>query len=375
MTTKELLELLEKFENGTCTNTEQERLFGFYESFQNKNLIKSINNTELEQIRLNVLSRINKSIKYDKPRNRFTTNYFRYASIAALFFLFFGLGLVWTYRTNSKQIVVENAITLQLEDGSIQVLDDQAEFSVINHEGETIGNQKGNQLVYTSNPNSTKLLYNTINVPYGKTFNLQLSDGTKVKLNSGSSLKYPVQFLKNKDRQVFVVGEAFLEVAKDIQHPFIVNANELNIRVLGTQFNVHAYPEDMVSEVVLVEGAVGLYSKDEMYSMETSTRLFPGYMASFSKTSKNITKKEVITDVYTSWMTGELVFRDMYFENILKKLERHFNVEIINTNPGLSKQKFQASFGKDPDMHEVLKELNMVYGIEFTINDNVITIK
>ncbi|WP_420603088.1 FecR family protein [Flagellimonas sp.] len=187
--------------------------------------------------------------------------------------------------------------------------------------------------------------YNTLTVPYGKTFELLLSDGTKAHLNAGSSLKYPVQFLNGMERKVFVSGEVFLNVEKDKDHPFVVGADDLNVRVLGTQFNVHVYPEDEVAEVVLVEGAVALYPENEAYHTDTSTRLEPGFKASFDKTDKKIETEAVMTDIYTSWMHGELVFRNMSFNNILKKLERQYNVNIINNNEGLSSEKFNASFG------------------------------
>ena len=114
-----------------------------------------------------------------------------------------------------------------------------------------VGNQNGNKIVYDTETTLEKLVYNTIKIPYGKRFELQLSDGTIVHLNSGTTLKYPVKFIASGNRQVFLDGEAFFDVAKDKTHPFVVNADNLNVRVLGTHFNVSNYPEDKLTDIVL----------------------------------------------------------------------------------------------------------------------------
>ncbi|QTD39157.1 DUF4974 domain-containing protein [Polaribacter batillariae] len=208
------------------------------------------------------------------------------------------------------------------------------------------------------------MAYNTLNVPYGKTFELRLSDGTVVHLNAGSSITYPVEFIEGKNRQVSITGEAYVNVTKDSLHPFIVSLNDLNVRVLGTQFNVSAYPEDNVSEIVLVEGSVAMYGKKEKFNKEASVLLEPGFKGRFNKQNHGITKNKVITSTYTSWVNGKLVFRNMTFENILKKLERHYNVNIVNKNKTLSQKKFNANFGKEP-LANVLNELKKYYGVQY----------
>src|SRR5690606_22630816 len=139
--------------------------------------------------------------------------------------------------------------------------------------------------------------------------------------NAGTSLKYPVKFLNGQERLVFLTGEAFFDVAEDADHPFIIKADDLNIRVLGTKFNVSAYPEDATADVVLVEGSVGLY--DHTAKFDTDTFLLePSEKGSFNKKEKKLKSEAVSTSTYTSWIEGELVFRNMSFENILRKMER-----------------------------------------------------
>ena len=189
-------------------------------------------------------------------------------------------------------------------------------------------------------------------------------------LNAGSSLKYPVQFLEETQREVFITGEAYLKVAKDSGNPFIVSADNLNVRVLGTEFNVSAYPEDNTTEVVLVEGSVGLYTDAQKQEYETKhTLLKPGFKGVLNKDKNNIQQEKVVTSIYTSWMKDELVFRKMTFNNILKKLERHYDVVIINKNEVLSEKIFNANFGNEP-LENVLKELKENYGIQYLNDEN-----
>ena len=215
------------------------------------------------------------------------------------------------------------------------------------------------------------MVYNTLTVPYGKRFEIKLSDGTNVHLNAGTSLKYPVKFFKGENRQVFLNGEAFFDVTSDKNHPFIVNAESLNVEVFGTEFNVSAYPEDSTTDVVLVEGSVGLYNENE--TLKDGVTIVPGTKGSHEKKQNNISTEKVNIEIYTQWMQGGLVFRNSTFENISKKLERHYNVKIINNNEHLNKEVFNASF-KQESIDIVLSYFSDSYNIEYTIQENTIYI-
>mgnify|MGYP003663087512 CR=1 FL=1 len=297
----------------------------------------------------------------------------RYAAAIVLalmttFLVYYGLG------QKEQLIVPDNAITLKQEDGSIKVIDDIGNSNVQDGTGNIIAKQIGKSLVYSKDASNSKLEYSTLTVPFGKTFEVVLSDGTYVHLNSGSSLRYPIQFIEGIERQVFVRGEAFFDVAKDSLHPFLVSAAQLNVKVLGTTFNVSAYKEDEVTEVVLVEGSVSLFSTSNGDDPIKNTMMEPGYKASFEKIPEGITLTPVTTDVYTSWRQGELAFRNMTLENILKKLERHYNINIINMNASISKKRFNANFGNEPILSNVLEDLKRNYGIGYKIERNIITI-
>ncbi|SDL63335.1 FecR domain-containing protein [Kriegella aquimaris] len=266
------------------------------------------------------------------------------------------------------------AITLQLQNGNIEVISENGNSQVTDAKGQVIGKQMGNRLIYDSLAVTEELVFNTLKVPFGKKFELLLSDGTTAYLNAGTSLKYPVKFLPGKERQVFLDGEAFFDVTKNKKSAFIINAAKLNVRVLGTKFNVSNYAEDDVTDVVLVEGSVGLYDSTEKFGGKNTTMLTPGHKGSFSKEEGSIATEKVNTEIYTSWIHGDLIFRNMTFENILKKMERNYNVSITNKNVSLAKEKFNASFRKAP-IDTVLQFFKTTYALEISNNGREITIK
>ncbi|MFH7017282.1 FecR family protein [Flavobacterium sp. FlaQc-47] len=375
MTKKEIDDLLLKFENNDCTTGEKNLLFQFYDDLQKEDKMASWNLSEKEETRIRLLRRINNSIRTSEEKQTQKISWKKYQAIAAIFICFITAGYLFFQLTKApSDILPKDAITLQLEDGTIQILEKDGTVKIQNTNGHIVGEQNGNQLTYNKNSSSQKLAYNILRIPNGKTFQLQLSDGTTVHLNAGSSLKYPVEFLKDAERKVFITGEAFLTVSKDAKHPFIVNANNLNVRVLGTQFNVSAYPEDNTTDVVLVEGSVGLYTNNEVFDTQKSNLLKPGFKASYNKQTEKIRKDAVRTAIYTSWMGGELIFRNMTFDNILKKLERHYDITIVNNNKALGNKIFNANFRKT-SFKEVFDKLKINYGIEYQIDGNTIIIK
>ncbi len=300
--------------------------------------------------------------------------HFKVLKYAAVLLLFLGVGYLYQTGYFSKEtqfVVPDESITLQLENGDVKIINEDGTSEVFDAKGNVIGSQSGTKIVYGNTIAGEKLVYNTLTVPYGKRFEINLSDGTKVHLNAGTSLKYPVKFISGKTRQVFLKGEAFFDVAKDEKHPFVVNANQLNVEVLGTQFNFSSYPEDVETDVVLVEGSVNLYTPSDK---NNHVLLKPGFKGSYSKSAAGqISTKPVITSIYTSWIDGELVFRNITFGNILKKMERHYNVEIINRNTQLTNEKFNASFRNEP-IEKILEYFKITYGIDYSINNNKIII-
>lgn len=334
----------------------------------------AMNNSDLNKIREELRKEIRKGKKQYYSRRLLSV--MKYAAIA-IFFI--GVGIIWQQgvfdKTQNAVIVPRtDAITLELENGDIEIITESGTTHVQNSNGKVVGVRQGNKLVYDKS-GDLELVYNTLTVPNGKQFSIVLSDGSNVHLNSGSSIKYPINFIKGQKRQVFLTGEAFFDVAHDQVHAFVVNAQDLDIHVYGTKFNVSNYPEDRDTEVVLVEGSVGLRESNLEIADNAEVYLKPGYMGIYNRSDNNISQEEVNTSIYTSWMNGNLVFRNISFENIIQKLQRHYNVVIINDNEKLAHETFNATIEtKHETIEQVFNYFNKVYQIEYKIIENKIII-
>ncbi|MEP5615301.1 MAG: FecR domain-containing protein, partial [Flavobacteriaceae bacterium] len=239
-------------------------------------------------------------------------------------------------------------------------------------EGNVLGVQKKSQLRYGQNNNLSEAVYNILNVPNGKRFDVVLSDGTHVYLNSGTSLKYPVSFIKGEKRQVFLTGEAYFDVVEDKERPFLVHADDMIVKVLGTKFNVAHYSEEEHINTVLVSGSVELYD-DQGNNNAAPTLLKPGFMAAWSKVNKDMSVENVDTRLHTAWMEGKLIFRNRTFKYIRSTLERYYNITIKCSNTELDQQRFDATFDIET-IDEILETFNKSYAIDFSIQNNEVLI-
>ncbi len=317
-------------------------------------------------------------IRYDKEKARknLARSLLRYA-VVSLVFLVLGYGYHRMWMANDgvgQKKNYKDVITLRLSDGTLTAISADNNTSIVEENGYRVGFKKGNQLLYHRAATTKELVYNTINVPYGKRFELVLADGTKAYLNSGTTLKYPVQFKKGKAREVILDGEGFFEIAKDEAQTFIVNTNTLNIRVLGTKFNVSAYADDENISTVLVEGEVGFFDKSEQFEASEYPRLVPGHRASWQKKDKRIEIDEIDTNLYTGWREGQLIFDHMMFSEIRKKLERKYQVSISNKDKKLEKIKFTASFDTET-IEQVMEAFSKNHPMKYSITTNQINIE
>ncbi len=306
-------------------------------------------------------------IKYLKFQNAF----FKYAAIIVLMV---GVGYYLSQKylfVSNQQVIPQGSIVLEMEDGTLKILSEDGNEQLVDGSGNTIGEQNGQQLNYSKAQKKAELVYNTLTIPYGKRFSLKLSDGTTVYLNSGTSLKYPIKFIEGHHRKVFLTGEAYFDVAKDAEHPFVVASEHIDVKVLGTVFNVSAYPEDASADVVLIEGSVRMAANGTPSNQEAT--LVPGTKGSLNKTSENILTEKVDTAIYTSWIQGELFFRNMPFENIVKKLERHYDRKIVIQNKDLKSEIFNASFKEEP-IENVLSYFKDSFNIKYHTENNIIYI-
>ncbi|SFW73942.1 FecR family protein [Sinomicrobium oceani] len=267
-------------------------------------------------------------------------------------------------------------ITLRLPDGSIRVLEEDHNGEIRDQDGQTVGTRRGSRIHYrrdSESRGSGEVVYHEIYIPFGKTFQLELSDGTVVNLNAGSSLKYPVHFGNTGNRAVYLDGEAYFDVRKNPAQPFVVRTGDINVQVLGTRFVVNSYKEESRIRTVLVEGSVALYKKGEVYTPEKAAMLAPGQKATWDKTQKDLSFEEVDTGLYTGWLNGKLIFNHVRFGEILRRLERYYDITIINKNKALNDEIFTAGFEGEP-IENVLNAFGRSYTFEYTIAGQTITI-
>ncbi|MEL1242419.1 FecR family protein [Flavobacterium flavipallidum] len=298
-----------------------------------------------------------------------TAVYFRYA---AMFLILLGIGsLVFNFNENSKEAKAKE-ILLELGDGQKEYVTKENQINLVDEKGNLIAKKDSTQIVYFGKVNDKDVKYNTLSIPYGKKFKVILSDGTQVTMNSGTVLRYPEQFGKNSNRKVYLTGEAFFEVTKDKKHPFIVNVNDVDIKVLGTKFNVSAYPEDLVVKSALVEGSIQF---KEVKNESNAVILVPNQMVTWNKNAKKIAVSHVDTSFYTAWVNGEMVFRDTPFSEIAKIIERNYDVKIVNKSTELAKQSFTGAINiNESTVENILELLKRDTPFQYSITNNAITI-
>jgi len=231
---------------------------------------------------------------------------------------------------------------------------------------------KGNVVEYmefSTPPSQQKNKNNIIQVPRGGEYELILPDGTHVWLNSDSELSFPLQFDSTK-REVSLSGEAYFDVTKDPQKPFTVKlTGGIEVKVLGTQFNVQAYPDEKTIETTLCEGSVNVSDGTK------ETTLTPSLQAVYSKTDKSITTRKVDIRLYTSWKKGLFVFENKPLEEIMTTLSRWYNINVFYTNQTVKTYHFTGDLERYGDFRKALGMIEKATSIRFVINGNNIMVE
>ncbi|MBZ9785944.1 FecR family protein [Psychroflexus sp. CAK57W] len=263
-------------------------------------------------------------------------------------------------------------IQITLPDGSQQLIDKKSTMSLTTEIGEVVANRTDNVLTFgDAKRGSADTSITRIDIPYGEKFKLKLSDGTLVWLNSGTSLKFPQTFgLKAKTRTVEVIGEAYFEVAKDREKPFIVHSPSVDIKVLGTRFNITSYPNDSKAETTLMEGEVNVYKSSEE---KNPLKLRPNQQAVFSKTEKSLKINKVLASDFNSWIDNILIVDGLSFLELKKKLERRYNVTIVCEIETLLNNRYRGKF-EDESLAETLKTIALSSDFDFEIKGKQVRI-
>ncbi len=206
-------------------------------------------------------------------------------------------------------------------------------------------------------PGSAMMLFK---VPLGSRSEVMLADGSTVILNSGSELKYPGTFAYGK-REVSLTGEAFFKVKSDEKNPFIVKTDNFNIQVTGTQFNVCSYDDDNYSTVTLAEGKVGV----QFGGNDNAVDIIPGQQLYFNKDENKYNVKESDVTIESSWKDGEFRFKEIVFPELLKRLERWYDVRLSFSSPELEEMIYSGNFRNQETIWQVLDALKLTTPIDY----------
>jgi ferric-dicitrate binding protein FerR (iron transport regulator) len=257
-----------------------------------------------------------------------------------------------------------NKALLTLADGSTIILDSAQNGTLSNQGNIKIIKLDDGQLAYDKSAvsGSTEVLYNTISTPKGGQYQLTLSDGSKVWLNAASSLRFPATFSGN-ERKVELTGEGYFEVAHNPSKPFIVTKNNVEIKVLGTHFNVNAYDDEDVIKTTLLEGSVKVTKGNK------STLITPGEQAIVSNSSTTTfsinVKKDVDLDEAIAWKNGKFIFQDADIKSIMRQLEHWYDVSVIYDDKEVTNEEFVGSISRNVNISQILQMLEKTGAVKF----------
>lgn len=215
----------------------------------------------------------------------------------------------------------------------------------------------------TSASKAEKINYAEIFSPLGARTHFELPDGSGGWLNSGSTLKFPVKF-HGPERKVLLKGEGYFDVIKNPKRPFVVKTGDIEVMALGTRFNVLNYPDDKFMDITLESGMVAvnnIYNNKKVFRL---TELTPEEQVSINKVSKKFNKRKVVSQNYTAWKQGMLIFRNDPMDVVVKRLERWYNAEIIIKDKKIESYRYRATF-EDETLEEVLKLLKLSSPIDY----------
>jgi len=297
------------------------------------------------------------------------------ASVAAVIMIAF---LVYLFSTTEPKITTtfadniqpgQSKATLFLANGDkVELNNNKGKQVIRNKQGQILASDSLNTLNYQQTLTTEKIEYNTMFVERGGVYELVLSDGTKVWLNSETKLRYPIAFIGDS-REVYLDGEASFEVSKDKQKPFLVHSNLSTTKVYGTVFNVMSYASDKEEQTTLVEGSIAVLHNGKEVMVQ------PGQQARINKSGKELTLEEVDTDLYTDWKNGIFRFEDMPLGEVALKLSRWYDVQFYFANEEVNSRRITGAMKRTTDFTFFMELIEKSAETEITINDKAVFIK
>lgn len=372
--------LLSKYLDNKATPEEITFIEKYYQHFEdNAELTDALPEGETDQIQSRILDNLKKEMFRSSKKTAFIR--FRWITRAAAIFIFLVSGIIY-FQVNNNQEQPASAVKskqpaphdilpgthkaiITLGDGSTVLLDDSA-TGIIAKQGNTqVVKRSSGEIVYKSSKNSDKPYINTMTTPRGGRYQLTLSDGTKVWMNSASSITYPASFTE-PERRVKITGEVYFEVSKKDKQPFHVVINdETEILVLGTHFNVNTYADNEAIAATLLEGSVRIIKGSEAQILK------PGQQAELKNNTISI-RSGVDTNQVMAWKNGYFSFNNTGLEIIMKQLARWYDVNIIY-NGKTPQMKFWGGIRMNSTLSQVLQILEESR-VKFRVEDKNIIV-
>jgi transmembrane sensor len=379
MQEQEVNDLLKKYLAGNCTAQENQILETWYLKYEERGfpeLSQEKKDEQLEEVWTFLSSKLDTPLESDTVIHTKTSGLlWTKIAVAAMMLITLGIGY---YFYNSPAKIASNLsqklsrsvkssnnrAMLTLADGRTIALDEAQNGEIANQAGVTITKTKDGQLVYEG---KTKVnAFNQITTPKGGQYQISLPDGTKVWLNAASSLSYPAAFTGNK-REVRLIGEAYFEVSKDKEKPFIVYTKGQEVKVLGTHFNVSAYEDEDGTKTTLLEGSV----KVRLVNSSAAALLKPGQQAVFEFNQLDVAAVDVAEAI--AWKEGYFLFQDEDIRSIMKKIARWYDVEVVYA-PNISNQKIGGNIAHSKPLSEVLRTLSNTDKFNFKVEGRRVTV-
>mgnify|MGYP003520869095 CR=1 FL=1 len=380
MYSENIQKLLLKYFDGNASASEIEILDQWIvdnrEEYENEVLIYFFSNEKKHPIDVSLahkkfIKKINDSkIITLKPKRSF--NLLKYAAmfiaVSAGTFFFYQNNQKNSFDYSNKTLSEYKKVTLVLEDGKEVVLEDNKEIKSNSNVKITNGIKilKFNVIAVNKELKSSDVKYNTLFIPEGEMYQLELPDGTKVWLNSATSIKFPSNFSSDK-REVAINGEGYFEVTKSTTQPFIVKTKEFDVKVLGTKFNVSSYDDDLIKSTSLAEGSVELNPTDDK---SEKALLKPGQKGVISEGTIGIKVKYADVKQDIAWKDGKYYFKKEKLGTIVTKLGRWYNVDFKFENPTLKNYTFTGIAQKDKPVEFLLDIISQTSNVNYKIITN-----
>jgi len=304
-----------------------------------------------------------------RPINSQRIGFIKWLSVAALLCVAIAAFYYWSSESINNILVAKKSkknpvVELQMANGRRIDLSDTSK-RLINIASAHL--KKGaNGLSYQLSNNKTQE-WSTLVIPPKLNYQIVLSDGTQVWLNSASNLRFPFAFV-GTTREVYLNGEAFFKVAKNAVHPFIVHTGQTDVKVLGTQFNVNTYKTNIIT-TSLVEGSVSTYGKNNQKLL-----LHPGYQAVYAPAAGFLTQP-FDADIELAWMHDMYYFHDTKLHDISEVLLRWFDVKVVFDDPAKADESFSGVIQKNRPIEVFIQNIQESAGVKTLFKDGVLHIK